>query len=196
MGASLRDRKKADTRRRLMTVALRLFGERGFDNTTVEEIAAAADVGPRTFFRYFPTKVDVLFGDHLEQVALLRDTLAVRPDGEPVLSAVRRATLEGVERVAADPAPFLTRSRLAASVPAAHAHSRFLDADYEEVIAQAVATTRDTDPATDLQARLVARTAWGATRAARDVWLASNAGHDPRILVNEAFDLIERGQLG
>ena len=191
--ASLRERKKAATRRRLMRIALLLFEERGFHETTVEDVAAASEVAPRTFFRYFPTKVDVLFADHDDLVALLRDTLAARAPDESIVRAVRRATLEGVERLIADPSPYLTRSRLAASVPAAHARSRQLDADYEEVIAQAVAAAHDTDPTTDLRARVVARAAWSATRAAREAWVASAAERDPRELVNDAFDLLEQG---
>jgi AcrR family transcriptional regulator len=187
---SLRERKKAATRRRLMMVALRLFERHGFEQTTVEQIAARADVAPRTFFRYFPAKVDVLFADHEQLVALIRDTLATRPPDEPIIDALRRAVLNGVEQVAAEPALFLTRSRLAASVPAADARSRHLDADYENAIAEAVATTRRTDPATDLYARVVARAAWGANRAARDVWVATDAKRDPRRLVNEAFDVL------
>jgi AcrR family transcriptional regulator len=190
---SLRERKKADTRRRLMTLALRLFEERGFDETTVGELAAAADVAPRTFFRYFPTKVEVLFGDHDELVALLRDTLAARPANESIVHAVRRATLAGIQRLITDPAPYLTRSRLAASIPAAHARSRQLDADYENVIAEALAADRNTDPATDLRARVIARAAWSATRAAREVWLASAAERDPSRLISDAFDLLEQG---
>jgi AcrR family transcriptional regulator len=190
---SLRERKKAATRRRLMTVALRLFDKQGFDNTTVEEIAATAEVAPRTFFRYFPTKVDVLFADHAELVALLRRTLATRSPHEPIIDAVRRATLDGLDQVVADPSLFLTRSRLAASVPAAHARSRYLDADYEDVIADAVAASRHSDSATDLQARVTARAAWSVTRAAREIWVASNAKRDPRTLVNQAFDLLEHG---
>ena len=191
--ASLRERKKDDTRRQLMAVALRLFQKRGYDETSVEELAAAANVAPRTFFRYFPSKVDVLFGDHEELVTLLRDTLAARAPDESVVRAVRRASLEGVERVAADPALYLTRSRLVFSVPAAHARSRQLDADYENVIADAVAEERDTDAATDLGARVIARAAWSATRAAREVWLASEGQRDPRRLVDDAFDVLEAG---
>lgn len=190
---SLRERKKAATHRELMAAALRLFEERGFDETTVEEIAAAADVAPRTFFRYFPAKVDILFADHQERVALLRETLATRSPDEPVVEAVRRASLAGVARVAADPSLFLTRSRLVASIPAAHAHGRHLDADFEDVISEAVLAGRKSDPATDLEARVVARTAWGAVCAARDAWLASDAELDPRDLLNEAFDLVQHG---
>jgi TetR/AcrR family transcriptional regulator, regulator of mycofactocin system len=190
---SLRERKKAATHSELMTAALSLFDERGFDQTTVEEIAAAADVAPRTFFRYFPAKVDVLFADHMERVALLRETLATRSPDEPVVEAVRRASLAGVATVAADPSLFLTRSRLVASIPAAHAHGRHLDADFENVIAEAVLAGRKSDPATDLEARVVARTAWGAVCAARDAWLASDGELDPRDLLNEAFDFVQHG---
>jgi AcrR family transcriptional regulator len=191
--ASLRERKKAATRVQLMNAALRLFAAQGFDDTTVDEIAAAADVAPRTFFRYFATKVDVLFADHPEEIALIRDTLAARAPGETVIDALRRAMLEGIGKAVADPPRFLTRSRLVASVPAANAHSRYLDSKFEDVIAEAAAAGDRPDPASDLRARVIARTAWGAACAARDVWVTSNAERDPRTLVNEAFDLLAHG---
>ena len=184
---SLRARKKADTRARVMAAALRLFGERGFERTTVEEIAAAADVAPRTFFRYFPAKVDVLFADHDALLAALHATLASHD--EPV-HAVRRWAQEGLDHLLVDPARYLTRSGLVAAIPAAQARSRQLDAEFEEAIARAIAGD---GAATDVGARTTARAAWGATRAARDVWLASGGERDPRRLVDEAFDLLERG---
>jgi AcrR family transcriptional regulator len=190
---TLRERKKADTRRRLMTLALRLFEERGFERTTVEEIAAAADVAPRTFFRYFPSKVDVLFGDHDELVTLLRDALAARSHDATVVQAVRQSTLDAAERLHDDPGLYLTRSRLTYAIPAAYARSRQLDADYENVIAEALAAARGTDATTDLNARATARAAWSATRAARDVWLASDGQLDPKQLINDAFDLLGHG---
>jgi len=188
---SLRTRKKEATRLQLMNVALRLFEEQGFDETTVEAIAGAAGVAPRTFFRYFPTKVDVLFADHPEEVELIRGALADRSAGESVIEALRRAMLEGIEKAAADPSRFLTRSQLVASVPAAHSHSRYLDSKFEDVIAEAVASDHGTDAATDLRARVIARVSWGAACAARDIWVTSGAKREPRALVNEAFDLLD-----
>jgi AcrR family transcriptional regulator len=189
--ASLRERKKAATRLQLMNIALRLFENRGFDETTIEEIAAAADVAPRTFFRYFPAKVDVLFADHPEELALFRDALATRPPSEAAIDTVRRTMLEGVDKAVDEPSRFLTRSRLVAAVPSAHAHSRYLDSKFEDLIAAAVARDHGARPQTDLRARVIARAAWGAACAARDIWVASDAKADPRTLINQAFDLLE-----
>ena len=75
-----RERKKLETRQALEQAALRLFGERGYEQTTVEDIAEAADVAVRTFFRYFSSKQDVLFGEVVtDRVTRLRVELAARP---------------------------------------------------------------------------------------------------------------------
>lgn len=174
-------------------VGLRMFERQGFEATTVDEIAAAADVSPRTFFRYFPTKVDLLFADHEDLVTQLRDALARRSPDESVVGAVRRVSLSHLDRILAEPSLYLTRSRLEYASPVAHARSRLLDAEFEDVIAAAVAISREANPASDVHARLVARATWGAVRAARDVWVASDGRHDPRPMLEEAFDLLGRG---
>jgi len=73
------------------TVALALFMERGFDAVTVEEIAASAGISPRTFYRYFPLKEDVLQARIRQRAEALRDALAKRPSAEPPLHSVRAA---------------------------------------------------------------------------------------------------------
>ena len=90
-----RERRTAETRRAIMRAARELFDERGYDETTIDDIAERADVAQRTFFRYFPTKEAVLFGvsDDIRRVVLAE--LAERPAGEPpmrsLLLAIRRA---------------------------------------------------------------------------------------------------------
>ena len=88
--AGLRERKKARTRASLREHALRLFREKGYQNTTVEQIAAAAEVSPSTFFRYFPTKEDLVLQDDMD-VRMIEALEQQPPDLGPV-AAVRAAS--------------------------------------------------------------------------------------------------------
>jgi AcrR family transcriptional regulator len=85
----LRERKKIRTRETIQRVAFELFDEKGYANTTIEEIAEAAEVSPSTFFRYFPSKELVLMADDLDQVTV--EALARQPADLPTLQAFRRA---------------------------------------------------------------------------------------------------------
>src|SRR5258707_2001889 len=87
--ASLRERKKLATRRLLRRTALDLVAERGFAHVTVDDIAEAADVSPRTFFNYFPSKEAAIYGTDPDRAAALRDRVARQAPGEPVLDALR-----------------------------------------------------------------------------------------------------------
>ncbi len=86
----LRERKKQRTRDQIVEAAFRLFRERGFQATTVAEIAAAADIAPRTFFAYFPSKEAVVFFDFDALFASLKETIEGRPEGETAIDALRR----------------------------------------------------------------------------------------------------------
>ena len=90
--ASLRERKKARTRAALREHALRLFREQGYQATTVEQIAAAAEVSPSTFFRYFPTKEDLVLQDDMDTRML--EALARQPAALAPLPAIRAAVRE------------------------------------------------------------------------------------------------------
>src|ERR1700729_118396 len=88
--SSLRERKKIATRRLLRKAALDLGAQRGFMHVTVEDIAEAADVSPRTFFNYFPSKEAALFGADPERIARMRERVVYQAPGEPALSALRQ----------------------------------------------------------------------------------------------------------
>lgn len=98
----LRERKKLRTRRAIAGAALRLFAERGYDETTISDIAAAADVSPRTFFSYFPSKDDVVFAEMDERLADVRTQLAERPGGETPLATFQRVADALLQAIAAE----------------------------------------------------------------------------------------------
>src|SRR3954447_5092285 len=84
----LRERKKRRTRHAIATAALRLFAERGYEETTIADIAAAADIAPRTFFGYFPSKEDVVFAEVDDRLGEVAERLATREPGETPLQAI------------------------------------------------------------------------------------------------------------
>jgi AcrR family transcriptional regulator len=113
---SLRERKKAKTRRLIREHAMRLFREQGYAKTTVDQIAEAAEVSPSTFFRYFPTKEDVVLADDMDPLMLA--ALRAQPAHYSPLEAVRRAIRQVVaELPEEDWATERQRHQLAISVP-------------------------------------------------------------------------------
>ncbi|MFB8002335.1 TetR family transcriptional regulator [Nocardia sp. NPDC056000] len=89
---TLRERKKERTRRTIRSEAFRLFREQGYTETTIEQIAEAADVSPSTFFRYFPSKEQLVLADDLDPVMI--EAIDRQPKDKPILAAIRDATIE------------------------------------------------------------------------------------------------------
>jgi len=147
----LRERNKARTRQEIAAATLRLASERGLDHVTVEQIAAAADVAPRTFFRYFDSKEDALLADHSERLALLRETLRARPVDEGPLTAVRAAILEVVGDLEEQREPMLCKMELMQVNPGLRAHSLERMGDMERTLATALAERTGVDPERDLR---------------------------------------------
>jgi AcrR family transcriptional regulator len=188
---SLRERKKHETRDAVTAAAHELFRERGFDAVTVDEIAAAANVSPRTVFRHFGSKEAILFGDQDEALQLIRDAIASRPPGEPIMVALRQAVIEITEHTAQQREMQLTRARLAKSGASVAAYTQtVLIPRWGDVLAEAVASRLGVDPSVNPRPRLLAGTAMAAMSAAGTVWLASNGDGDVVDLLNEAFDAL------
>lgn len=176
--AGRRERKKIETRAALERAALRLFAERGYERTTVEDIADAADVAVRTFFRYFQSKQHVLFGDVGHDVAArLRAALRARPASEPPVAAVG-AALDAIDLDDADQQrQVLDRIRLAERHPELGGAYHLVFHDLHVEIAEFVAA-RTGAATTDLYPQLVASAATGAVKAALCVFEATGgAGH-------------------
>jgi AcrR family transcriptional regulator len=187
----LRERKRTRTRLMIQTEALRLFGEKGYTRTTVEEIADAAAISPRTFFRYFPNKEDVVIWDEYDPLAL--DLLDSRPDDEPLAESFRaviRETLAGLHQH--DPERLLARVRLSVTVPELRA--RFLDEQTQgiEQLTTLLATKRGAT-VDELTLRVVGSALLAAVSVALDLWQKDNGKGDLLALLDQATDALSAG---
>ena len=135
----LRERKKIETRKRIAEAALQLSERNGFEATTVSDIAAAADVSPRTVFGYFPSKEAIFFNDSEEILDSLDDRLGGRPDGESVAEALRAWLLSMGERKEKEAELADRYRRLVDSEAAQRTYERGLLERGEATIAAAVA---------------------------------------------------------
>ncbi len=189
--ADLRARKKLRTRIALARAALELFEERGFDDTTIDDIAAAADVGRRTFFRYFETKEDVFLVDPARKLQIIEDELSRRADDESMLAAIRRVLRAIARDYAADEAFLRLQARVGLREPKLVAHGYVYQVRWEDALAGAVAADLGVDVATDVRPRVTAHVTVGAARSAVGSWLASPPGTDAVAVMDGTFDLVE-----
>jgi TetR/AcrR family transcriptional regulator, regulator of mycofactocin system len=170
---------------------LQLFAERGFERTTVEDVADALGVSRRTLFRYFASKNDMVWGEFDQVLERLRGCLDASPPDEPLHEALRRAGVES-NRYPPDQLPELRiRMRLITRVPALQAHSMLRYAEWRAVVAEFVAARLDCAPA-DLVPQVVAHAALGTAMAAFVVWVDDPAS-DLAANLDEAFRLVGSG---
>jgi len=188
-----RERKKLETRTALEAAALRLFAERGYEQTTVDDIAEAADVAVRTFFRYFQSKQHVLFGDvALGIAARLRTALRERPATETPVEAVG-AALGAMELDDAEQQrQVLDRLRLLQRLPELGGTYHLLFQQLHDVIAEEVAE-RTGKPIADLHPQLLAAAATGALKAALTVFEVSGGRRQLAELRDKAYTLLTAG---
>jgi TetR/AcrR family transcriptional regulator, regulator of mycofactocin system len=174
---------RAGVRARVEKEALDLFTRRGFDDVTSEEVADAAGISRRTFFRYFPTKADAVWGDFDGHVARLARLLDDSPADRPVLASICAAYTEANEYPPAEQGLLRQRLRLILTEPALQAHSQLRYAEVDRVVAEHVARRTGAAPA-DLLPRLVATSTRAAATTAFEVWLA-----DPSVVLSRALHL-------
>ncbi|WP_377273024.1 TetR/AcrR family transcriptional regulator [Peterkaempfera sp. SMS 1(5)a] len=137
---SLRDRKRARTRQALIDAATELFGRQGYDETTVADIAAAAEIGTRTFFSYFASKEELLFPDSDARVQAVADAIATRTPDEGPAEVLLRA-LSTVPDTGDDMVSPLAalRLRMMRSVPAVRGRAMQVQLDAQREIARRLA---------------------------------------------------------
>jgi len=197
---SLRERKKLATRHELRRVTLRLVAERGFSNVTVEEIAEAANVSPRTFFNYFPSKEAVLFGADPDRAVATRDAIMHQAPGQPVVNVLRAVMTSQAREVAAeftelggDPVDWLGRMRAARTDPHLRAAHAAQMAVVERAMAEAIAERLGTDLERDPYPGLLAAMATGVFRSSMTFWGAAGGTVPLDHLVDLAFRALTDG---
>jgi len=188
---AVRGRRPSTSREDVARVALDLFNRQGYDETTVDEIAAAVGVSRRTFFRYYESKRDVVWGEFDAELVRLHDQLEGAPPERPMMDVLRQAVMATNRFGAGELDELRIRIGLIATVPTLVAHSAVRYAEWCEVVAGFVArrSGRESD---DLGPQTVARAALGAAMAAFAYW-AAGADDDLPEVVDRAFRLLASG---
>jgi AcrR family transcriptional regulator len=190
----LRERKKAQTYDAIVGAALDLFERNGYDATTVEDIAEAADVSPRTFFRYFDAKVDVVMSHKENDDNLgLDGHLVERPAGEGPVEALRHVIHDELAPMMLDDPVMKRQIRIMLATPSLRAMARDHFNEHEAELARAIALRLGVPP-TDLRAHVIAAAVGSTIWSVINLWVGT--GREPEDLVtmiDEAFALLAGG---
>jgi AcrR family transcriptional regulator len=174
----LREIKKERTHRAIEDAAIALFAERGFQATTVADIAEAADISPRTFFSYFPSKEDVLFADAEPAFAELERVLRERPSGQSTFETLHAWITETFDEMDKPKERERLISKLIESDEALRARERAVMARFEGLLAEAIAADLGDHP-DGMRPQMVAAAAVAALWCMRDLDAEdADAGHE------------------
>jgi TetR/AcrR family transcriptional regulator, regulator of mycofactocin system len=186
-----RGRPPGTSARELELISLRLFTEHGFEETTVERIAAAAGVSKRTFFRYFDSKADVLWHAFDGEVRSLRAAFTAVPVGMPLMASIRHVVV-GVNQYRAEDVPELrTRMNLIGSVPALQASAAQHYDAWERAVTE-FAAARLGQPADSLFPLAIGRATLAVCRSAYERW-AERADADLTVYLDLALRALAAG---
>lgn len=187
----LREIGKRAVRAEIAQRAIAFLDERGFDNTTVDEIADAVGISPRSFFRYFATKEDVAIGDLLPLGTLIEEELVARPEGESAWAALR-AALAPLERIAdSDPENVRRSSRVALSTPALRAKTMERHSAWATALAPHVARRLSGEAEPGLAAGALTQSALACLYVATLEW-ATGGSSSLSATIDDAFAAVAR----
>jgi AcrR family transcriptional regulator len=182
----LRSRKKAKTRLAIEDAALTLFARQGYEATTIEQIAARAEISPATFFHYFRGKADVVLSEHGVQVPALCRAILDRPPSESDLTAMRVALLQ-TWAANIDPERTARTARAVASSAVLQGMSYKIGCTWLEAIAAALARRRGLKKACETS-MLSAHVLLGVLGNAVEGWIAAGCGEDLNAVIERNFD--------
>lgn len=184
-------RRPSTSRAELSHVALQLFVEHGFDETTIDDIAQAAGIGRRTFFRYFSSKNDLPWGDFDAMLDEMRLILRNLPADMPLMQALRAAVIE-FNRVPAEEARYhRQRMELLLHVPTLLAHSTLRYAAWRQVVAEYAAERLGVSD-DDLEPQAIAWAHLGIALSAYEQWLVQDDA-DLAELLERALQMLDNG---
>jgi AcrR family transcriptional regulator len=189
----LAERRRRLVRADLARVAIALFAERGFDAVTVDDIAAAAGISGRTFFRYFATKDEVV----LDYERLLQERLVAaldkRPASEGPVTALRAAYLVTSHVPAEDRARVVQVGRILEAAPGLRALAHGARAEVAPPLVERIAARMGVDPATDAAPRAVVAAMTAVAAGEWQSWVESGGVDDPASRIGAALGLLEQG---
>lgn len=189
----LRERKKARTREAIIDAALDLFESKGYEATTVEDIAAAADVSPRTFFRYFETKLDVVMARNVDEGDDMETLVAALADAGPVEAVHQVIRQKLTARVQDGDDSVLREMRVVMSTPSLRAICVERFHDHLDGFAAVFAARLGLDERA-LAPYVLAGAISATMLAVMDRWVAGGARPDQLLpLLDEAFSLLAGG---
>ena len=194
---ALRERTRRAVHREIADAALELFLTQGFDATTVDQIAAAAGISRRSFFRYFAAKEDVVIGDFVERGHVLRDALAARPDAEDPWDSLIAAFVVLRDRFGDPTAAELRVARLLHSEPSLRARRlekqlAWQDALVPELTRRLAAESADAAMAKHRAGAMIA-CALACLDVAVDTWVDLDGARGLEELWRDAIDVVRRG---
>jgi TetR/AcrR family transcriptional regulator, regulator of mycofactocin system len=192
---TLRERKKALTRKTVEDVGLRLFVEHGFEATTLDDICEAALVSRRTFFRYFSSKEDVVLAASREEFAKAAEQLRHRSPEEPLADSLGALLREGAASVDSDRDTQLIRARLLMRTPALAAGYLKVLTDFEELVREFLAERHSDHEPDSPWIRLIAAATVTSFRVATEMWIDSEGAIELHELARRNLDRLLVGCL-
>lgn len=182
-----RERRRVRVRQQIAADALELILERGYDNVTVDELAESAAISPRTFFRYFQSREDVLFVDEDQSIAAFREALESRPHDEAPLTSLYRALSSLAQYTRTHLSGIRDRQLVIDHTPSLRRRQMDSEARWERITQEVLAQRMGFDVDTNVECAMLAAHTVATMRIARTVWRKTGASDELPAIVDRAF---------